>query len=84
MVRHQVDSATTMEHVIPRNPHQQRNSVFCWVRAEAISGESKHKPVSPNWSLERVCRQTDQSESEAVARQLPLVEAWEAEEASLL
>jgi hypothetical protein len=34
-------------------------------------------------SLERVCRQTDQSRSEAVVRQLALVEACEGEESPL-
>jgi hypothetical protein len=33
---------------------------------------------------EEVCMQTDQSNSEAVERQSPLVEAWEAEEPPLL
>jgi hypothetical protein len=46
------------------------------VFSEAISGESEHKPVQVE-SLEKVCRQTDQSKSEAVVRQLPLVEVWE-------
>lgn len=32
----------------------------------------------------RVCRQTDCSESEAVVRQLPLVEVWEVQEPPLL
>jgi hypothetical protein len=31
-------------------------------------------------NLERVCMQRDQSDSEAVVRQSPLVEVWEAEE----
>jgi hypothetical protein len=35
-------------------------------------------------SLDRVCRQTDQFESEAVVRQSPLMEAWEVEEPPLL
>jgi hypothetical protein len=51
--------------------------------SEAMSGESKHKPVSPSreWRyLERVCRQINQSESEAIVRQSSLVEAWEAKE----
>jgi hypothetical protein len=28
--------------VTPGHPHQQRNNVFCWVRAEAMSAELKH------------------------------------------
>jgi hypothetical protein len=35
-------------------------------------------------SLQQVCRQTDKSTSEAVMRQLPLVEAWEAQKPLLL
>lgn len=35
-------------------------------------------------SLQQVCRQTDKSKSEAVVRQLPVVEVWEAEEPILL
>jgi hypothetical protein len=58
-----------MEHEI-RHQHQQKNGAFCWVRAEAVSGEEKHKPVSPT-----VCRQTNQLESEVVVR-----EAWQVEE----
>jgi hypothetical protein len=44
------------------HPHQQRNDVFCWVRAEAIYEESKHKPVSPSGvSRESAGRQTSPS-----------------------
>jgi hypothetical protein len=35
-VRQGADGAATMEHVIPRHPHQERNGGFCWVRSEAI------------------------------------------------
>jgi hypothetical protein len=118
------DNVATMESVIPRHQHQQRNGVFCWVRAEVISGESKHLLSSEGaphqqtlnclivikiWSWpqmglwpqdrlptdrrskhwqclweSRVCRQTDQSESGALVRQSPLLEAWEEEDPPLL
>jgi hypothetical protein len=36
-VRRKADSTATVEHVIPRHPHQQRNGIFSLVRSEAIS-----------------------------------------------
>jgi hypothetical protein len=40
-----MNSASTMEHLI-HHPHQQGNSIFCWVHAEAVSGESKQNTIS--------------------------------------
>jgi hypothetical protein len=57
-VRNRADSVTTMEHVIPRHPHQQRDCVFCWVRSEAISLDRPsqlvvgHSPAGKNVSRE--------------------------------
>lgn len=48
MVWRHTYSAATMEHVLPSRPHQGRASVFCSVRAGAIYGELKHKPISPS------------------------------------
>lgn len=46
-----------------------------WVLAAAVSGELAHKPVSSSRnyrekSRERACRQTDQSENEAVGARI--------------
>jgi hypothetical protein len=50
---------------------------------EAVSGESKHKPVSLSREYRESLQATDESESEALVRQSSLVKTWEAEEPPL-
>jgi hypothetical protein len=83
----------TEEHITPASVVMSYNNrrtggsgIFCWLRPGAytwrtgtqlsLRRESKEKSREVE-SLERVCRQTDQSESEAAVTQSPLVEVWE-------
>jgi hypothetical protein len=60
--------------------------VFSVGSVQRLYLENRKKASQPESSLEkfRSSLQADQSESEDIARQPPLVEAWEAENPSLL
>jgi hypothetical protein len=47
------------------------------------AGEAQQQFNRSKRTSQKVCRQTEQSETEAAAKQSHLVEAWEAEEPSL-